>query len=219
MSWMAWTAPTALFFAGIFVMLGAEFLAILQVIVSTGAVLVLVLFVVGLYYLRRQSLTATIASALVVGAVNLGLVLALSLLAFPHAKSDNLLYVNAPFLGGRPFDSSIVALIFGVVLAAYCGHTSGGVFSDIVLARATDPALADVGQDGGLVSAILVYCLFVLAVNGAMAPEALAEETGTALSPLAREVGPVVLALTSVYVVLGVGMVSITYALALFGLV
>jgi coenzyme F420 hydrogenase subunit beta len=34
-----------------------------------------------------------------------------------------------------------------------------GIFKDIVLARATDPVLAEVGQDGGLVSAILVYAL------------------------------------------------------------
>src|SRR5918993_3628162 len=164
-------------------------------------------------------LTATIASALVVGAVNLGLVLALSLLAFPHAKSDNLLYVNAPFLGGRPFDSSIVALIFGVVLAAYCGHMSVGICARLVLRR--DPSARSLvwGCAAAQATAILVYCLFVLALNGAIAPEALAEETGTALSPLAREVGPVVPALGSVYVVLGVGMVSITYALALFGLV
>lgn len=34
-----------------------------------------------------------------------------------------------------------------------------GIFQDIVLARATDPALHAVGQDGGLVSALLVYAL------------------------------------------------------------
>ncbi len=34
-----------------------------------------------------------------------------------------------------------------------------GVFQDIVLARASDPELHEVGQDGGLVSAILVYAL------------------------------------------------------------
>jgi coenzyme F420 hydrogenase subunit beta len=34
-----------------------------------------------------------------------------------------------------------------------------GIFSDIVLARASDPVLHEVGQDGGLVSAILCYAL------------------------------------------------------------
>src|SRR5437764_426588 len=34
-----------------------------------------------------------------------------------------------------------------------------GVSKDIVLARATDPVLAEVGQDGGIVSAILLYAL------------------------------------------------------------
>lgn len=34
-----------------------------------------------------------------------------------------------------------------------------GIFQDIVLARAKDPQLHEVGQDGGLVSALLVYTL------------------------------------------------------------
>jgi DNA-binding MarR family transcriptional regulator len=67
-------------------------------------------------------------------------------------------------------------------------------------------------------TAMLVYCLFVLAVNGAVAPATLAHEPGTAISPLAQEVGPAVLVLGSVFVVLGLGMVSITFNLALFSL-
>ena len=34
-----------------------------------------------------------------------------------------------------------------------------GIYKDIVLARAADPVIHEVGQDGGLVSAILLYCL------------------------------------------------------------
>ncbi|HLG01671.1 MAG TPA: Coenzyme F420 hydrogenase/dehydrogenase, beta subunit C-terminal domain [Acidimicrobiia bacterium] len=34
-----------------------------------------------------------------------------------------------------------------------------GISKDVVLARATDPVIAEVGQDGGLVSAILIYAL------------------------------------------------------------
>ncbi len=36
---------------------------------------------------------------------------------------------------------------------------ASGIYSDIVLARAADPILHEVGQDGGLVSAMLVYAL------------------------------------------------------------
>ena len=49
------------------------------------------LFLIGLYNLRRESLNSTIASALVVGAVNILLIVTLSLLGFAHARSDNLL--------------------------------------------------------------------------------------------------------------------------------
>jgi amino acid permease len=184
-----------------------------------ASIWVAVLFVAGLYYVRRQSLTATIASALVVGAINIGLIIALSSLAFTHAELDNLRYVNLPLVGGRPFDSSFVALVFGVVLAAYFGHTSVAICGRVVLHR--DPTARSLiwGCVAAQATAILVYCLFVLAVNGAVAPEALANEAGTALSPLARQVGPVVLVLGSAFVVLGLGMSSITFALALFSVV
>jgi amino acid permease len=184
-----------------------------------AAAWVALLFVVGLYYLRRQSLNSTVATALVVGALNIGLVVALSLLAFAHAKSDNLLYEHLPYVHGRPFQSSIVALVFGVVLAAYFGHMSVALCGQLVLRRDASARSLTRGCAAAQATAILLYCLFVLAVNGAVAPQALTHETGTALAPLARTVGPAVNVLGSAFVTLGMGMGSITFSLALFGLV
>jgi amino acid permease len=177
------------------------------------------LFLIGLYFLRRESLNATVASALLVGAINIGLILLLSLLAFTHVRLGNLLYVNVPFLGGRPFDPSILQLIFGVVLSAYFGHLSLSNCARIVLRR--DPSARSLiwGSTAGTATAVVLYCIWVLAVNGAIAPQALAGLSGTALAPLAAEVGPGVHVLGSIFVILGMGMASIHFSLGLFNLV
>jgi amino acid permease len=183
-----------------------------------AAVWVALLFLVGLHYLRRQSLNSTIASALVVGAVNICLIVVLSLLGLAHAHRANLSYEHVPFVAGRPFESSIVALVFGVVLSAYFGHLSVGLCGQLVLRR--DPSGRSLvrGCAAAQATAMLLYCLFVLAVNGAVAPQALVHERGTALAPLAREVGPAVHVFGSAFAVLGLGMISITFSLALFSL-
>jgi amino acid permease len=180
---------------------------------------VAILFAVGLHYVRRESLNSTIASALLAGAVNIGLIVALSVLAFAHAKPGNLLYEQVPFVDGRLFESSAVALVFGVVLAAYFGHMSVGLCGQLVLRRDPGGRSLTRGCAAAQGTAILLYCLFVLAVNGAVAPQTLAHETGTALAPLARTVGPVVHVLGSAFATLALGMVSITLTLALFSIV
>jgi amino acid permease/predicted transcriptional regulator len=177
-----------------------------------------VLFLVGLYYLRRKSLNATVASALVVGGVNIVLLVVLAILALTHVQVDNLLHVNVPLLSGRPFEPSVLQLIFGVVLAAYFGHTSVSLCGRLVLQRDPSGRALMRGCTAAQATAVVLYCLFVLAVNGAIAPRVLAGESGTALAPLTTELGPLVTVLGSLFVVLGMGMATVHFSLALASL-
>jgi coenzyme F420 hydrogenase subunit beta len=56
----------------------------------------------------------------------------------------------------RAWEPEIDEFLFGRVREA---DEVSGISKDIVLAKATDPVLHEVGQDGGLVSAILLYCI------------------------------------------------------------
>jgi amino acid permease len=179
---------------------------------------VALLLIIALYYVRRRSLSATIASALTVGAVNIVLLGALAVLASIHLHVDNLLHVNVPFLSGRPFEPTVLQLIFGVVLSAYLGHTSVTLCGRLVLRRDPSGRALMRGCTAAQATAILLYCLFVLAVNGAIAPNVLAAESGTALGPLTAAVGPLATVLGSLFVILGMGMATIHFSLALVNL-
>jgi hypothetical protein len=63
---------------------------------------------------------------------------------------------------------------------------------------------------------MLLYILWVIAVNGAIAPQTLVGFSGPALTPLARQVGPTVNVLGTILVILAMGMASIHFSLALF---
>jgi amino acid permease/DNA-binding transcriptional ArsR family regulator len=179
---------------------------------------VAVLFAVGLYYLRRRSLNATIASALMVGVVNIILLVVLAVLVAAHLRMGYLLHVNVPFVSGRPFQPSVLHLVFGVVLAAYLGHSSVSLCGRLVLQR--DPGGRSLmrGCTAAQATAMLLYCLFVIAVNGAIAPRILAADRGTALAPITAEVGPIATVLGSLFVILGMGMATIHFTLALSNL-
>lgn len=95
------------------------------------------LFIVGVVILRRENLNATVASALLVGVVNIALILALALLALPSRGGC------PPALCEPAARRGIVRrvrphLVFGVLLAAYFGHTSAGNAAKVVFRR--DPS-------------------------------------------------------------------------------
>ena len=173
-------------------------------------------FLVALVFLRRESLDATIASALLVGATSIALILLLSLLTLPHVTGANLRQSAVPFVDGEPFDASLLELVFGVVLLAFFGHTSTGNCAAVVLQR--DPSAQSFirGSVAAVAAATGLYSVWVLGVNGAVSPAALAGESGTALEPLAAEIGTRIHVFGSVFAVLAMGMASIHYSLALF---
>jgi amino acid permease len=177
-----------------------------------------VLFLVLLYFLRRESLSATVTTALVVGAINLIVLFCISLLAFSRLQPEYLLYVDVPWLNGQPLDMDILRLIFGVVLGAYFGHLSVGHCAPLVLHR--DPSGRSLiwGAMAAQVVALIFYSLWVLAINSAIAPQVMAHEVGTALVPLATAIGPSIRILGTIYAVLGIAMASVHMALALFHL-
>ncbi len=178
-----------------------------------------VIFVCGIYFVRRKTLDATVISALVVGAINLGLILMLSTLALRHLRVEHLLYVHIPFINGSPFEPVMLGLIFGIVLSAYDGHLSVSSCARTMLRR--DPGGRSLiwGAIAAEASAMVVYILWVIAVNGAFAPQALAGLSGTVVAPLAQLLGPVAILCGTILAILAMGMGSIFISLAIFFMV
>ncbi len=174
------------------------------------------LFAIGMYYISRESLASTVASALLVGGVNMAIILFISAMAFGKLNPE--LYRVTP-LSANAFDFSILELIFGVILAAYFGHLSIANCARIVLRQ--DPSGRSLlwGSMASMTLTIVIYCIWVLAVNGAVEPGAFEGLPGTAFTPLVVKIGPVVVVLGSVFVILGMGMASIHFSLGLFNIV
>src|SRR5665811_561690 len=184
-----------------------------------AAAWIIVLAAVVAYTVSRESLSSTIASALGIGVVNIILVLALAALGFAHVSAANLTHMEIPGINGQPFELSLLGLIFGIILVSFFGHTSVGNCAAVVLQR--DPSARSLiwGVAAAQVTAIAIYSIWVLAINGAIDAGALSGQTGTALEPLATVAGPAVYIFGSVFVVLAMGMSSIHMALGLVNIV
>lgn len=171
-----------------------------------AAMWAVLLFCTGLYLVSRKSLNFTVALMVLLAAVNVSLLLILSLLAFRHIQLSNLLYVNLSFLNDQPFQPWMLQRILGVSLMLYFGHVYVGECARLILPRDPNATSLIWGSVAGTAFLTILFCIWVLAVNGAISPQLLAGQSGTALEPLALQVGAIVTVLGAVLVTLLLGM-------------
>ena len=178
-----------------------------------------VLVVVEVYYLSRKSANVTITTMLSLISLNLLLLLLIAALAVRWVEPANLLYMRVPFLSGEPFDPGLLKLVFGIVVMLYIGHVYMIQCAKIVLPR--DPSARSLIRGTVMGTAVLtaIFVLWVLVVNGAVDAETLAGEAGTALTPLAKRIGPTIQVLGSFLVILLLGMSCLRTSTVLFNLV
>lgn len=174
-----------------------------------------VLLAVNVAVLARGSMSATVASAILVGIVNLVLIAAICLVAAPHVD-PGLLGMGPTGAGGAPFALTDLGIVFGVILVAYFGHTSTGSAAKVVLAQ--DPSGRQLlrGNLAAMASVIALYVLATVTFLGVVPASRLVGYAGTPLTPLAAAVGPAVNVLGSAYVVIAIGFGSLYISLSLF---
>ncbi len=172
----------------------------------------------SLILILRKTLRETLASALLIGLINISILLVLSAIALQHATVENLLHMDVPFLGGKAFESSHVQLVFGVVMVSYFGHLSVSNCAQTVLRRDPSGRSLKRGTTAAMLVAIVIYSVWSASVAGAVGSANLTGETGTALVPLAEKIGPEIYFYGVVFSVLGLGMSSVHFGLGLFNM-
>ncbi len=184
-----------------------------------GEVWITLLFVFELYLLSRKTLKITVTTLVGLAAVNIGLLLPIAVLGFMHLQMQNLLPASVPLLGGESFDPEVLQLVVGVILLLYFGHVYVVHCAKIVLAR--DPTARSLirGTVAGTAALTVIVAVWLLAVGGAIAPHALAAQTGTVLTPLAEQLGSITNVLGPILIIFFLGMAIIRCSNVLFNLI
>lgn len=177
-----------------------------------------VLFGVGLYFLTRGSLNVTVAFTFVIGIINTILLFIIGLLALSQLNIDYLTYTNLPVLNGEPFNPALYSSIVGVTMGLFSAHIIVAVFGKMILDRDPSGRALVRGHPAGIGVAGLINIFWIVAVNGAVAPQELVTETGTALVPLSDQLGQPVGLLGAIFVILSMGLGMIHFSIALFNL-
>jgi amino acid permease len=173
----------------------------------------------AIYVLSRGSPNLTVTLMVLLATINISLILGLSFLALPHLRVDNLLTMAVPFLDKGPFKPSDVQRLFGVLLILYFTQALMIQIARVVFRR--DPSSRSLiwGSAVGTACSTVLFCLWLLAVSGAVASGELAGQSGTAVVPLARQVGPVAGVLGAGLAVLLLGQTALRCSTVLFNLV
>jgi hypothetical protein len=159
----------------------------------------LLLFGAGLYFISRKSLNFTVTVTILLAAINISLLLFLSFLAFAHLQPSNLLHSGS-------FSAQMWQQVFGVSLMLYFGHVYVGECAKLVLPRDASASSLIWGSIAGTAFLTFLYCLWIVAINGAIAPEILAAQSGTVVEPLTQQVGSIAKVLGTVLAILLLGM-------------
>lgn len=183
------------------------------------AIWVILIFLTGIYLLIRKPLNFTLTLTVLLALINIGIALFLSLLALPHFNIDNLTSTKLPFLDGRQIELVALSLMVGAGLTLYAGQNYTILMARLVLPR--DPGAGSLikGNIVGTLVSTVFYSIWLLAVSGAVAPKDLLGQSGTALVPLAKELGIVASILGSIMVVLMLGLTALRCMTVLFSLV
>jgi len=184
-----------------------------------ASVWAMLLFLIQFYVLARGSFNVPVNTMILILAVNLGLLLTIALLAFTYAQPANIWYANVPFHHDVPFDPSNLQLLFGVIIMLYIGHIFVLQCAKVVLPR--DPSGHSLiwGSVAGTLCLTALLVIWMAAIGGAIAPEKLASQMGTAITPLAEHIGPSVSVMGSLLVLLLLGNSNLKLSNVLFNLV
>jgi amino acid permease len=175
---------------------------------------VLALFALSMWVASRGSLNATVASALMIGAINILLLLSIAALSVAHIRLENLTGGAFPPASGA-FEVSALGSVFGVIFCTFFGHMSASTCAKAALKRDPGGKALMRGTAAGLAVAIALSLMWIVTVNGAVPAAVLAAEHGTSLAPLAREAGLAVLVLGTLFTTLSLGMGSLHGAVQL----
>jgi len=177
---------------------------------------IVVLFGVCLYFLSKRSLNSTVTSAILIVVISLLSMLIIPLLALPHFQAANLTGGGWSLGSGGALDAAVLGPVIGVMLSTFFSHFLVASYGPVVLRREPSARSWIWGSITAIFAFMLIACLWMVAVNGAIPQEVLASTMGTLLIPLAEITGGGVNFLGSVLVILSLGLASIQVSLGIY---